>query len=400
MSRLFTSHYERLGVPIHATRGEIRSAFIRLAKVHHPDVSASQDSEREFVALKQAFDVLNDPQQRELYTSQLSRRGTPEESYYQPPPSDDRSRQRRTLRRAGKDLITRGMEGMEQLEKELEGALDRAYHGPLFDPTEEQAFPPCFELEEANSLLRDSNGTVEVLHVVCGRSFLGHVLWNPATAGPYTLELLTGSSSASLSSVARATRDEDGNVVFEARNKGEDEWRRVARLRGSDSTLLALEEKERERETHKVLRSRAPGVQSLLFYSKLGFLEFRGDRAWLPPSSLWVWEPRDTRFSTGGWYFETNHQGRLTHARFSSMRRAGRGKALGEAMADMARDWGFGGPENGKDDQPQAAPQPSVKEGSCISPRGGSFVDKTRNLDASIVILLAGFMTLERLTGS
>ena len=134
-----TSHYERLGVPLHASWSEVRSAFINLAKKVHPDVSANPNSEREFVALKQAFDVLYDPQQREQYTSQLSRRGTgnssAEESHYQPHSSDDvsadRSRQRRTLRRGKKDLVTTGKESWEELEKELEEALDRAYHGPL-----------------------------------------------------------------------------------------------------------------------------------------------------------------------------------------------------------------------------------------------------------------------------
>jgi len=402
-----TSHYERLGVPLHASRSEVRSAFINLAKKVHPDVSASPNSEREFVALKQAFDVLYDPQQREQYTSQLSRRGTgnssaAEESHYQPHSSDDvsadRSRQRRTLRR-GKDLVTRGKESWEELEKELEEALDRAYHGPLFDPTEEMAFPPCFELEEANSLIQDANGTVEILHLVCGRSFLGQIVWNPAASGAYTLELHTGPSPASLTLVSRATRDEDGNVVFEARRKGEEEWKKVARLRGADSTLLALE-KERERETHKVLRSRSPGVQSLTFYNKRGFVEFRGSRAWLPPSSLWVWEPRDTRFSNGGWYFETNHQGHLTSQRFNGMRRAGRGKGLGEAMADIARDWGLGGAKREEDQSRPQSQTAREKVESSISSRAGSSVDRIQNLDPGIVILLAGFMSLERLTSS
>ena len=48
------SNYEILGVPEHASRNEIRSAFRNLALTHHAD-RGGQDEE--FIIIKQAFEV-------------------------------------------------------------------------------------------------------------------------------------------------------------------------------------------------------------------------------------------------------------------------------------------------------------------------------------------------------
>ena len=56
--------YEILGVPVDATVAEIRAAYRRLAKTLHPDVGGGQE---EFSAVKDAHDVLTDPERRRRY---------------------------------------------------------------------------------------------------------------------------------------------------------------------------------------------------------------------------------------------------------------------------------------------------------------------------------------------
>ncbi|MCA1594897.1 MAG: molecular chaperone DnaJ [Chloroflexi bacterium] len=61
-------YYEVLGVAQTASADEIRKAFRRLARQHHPDVNqGSRDSEEAFKELKEAYDVLSDPERRGRY---------------------------------------------------------------------------------------------------------------------------------------------------------------------------------------------------------------------------------------------------------------------------------------------------------------------------------------------
>jgi len=57
-------HYEVLGVPRDASMHEIRRAYRRLARQHHPDLNPG--SER-FAALASAYGILSDPTARARY---------------------------------------------------------------------------------------------------------------------------------------------------------------------------------------------------------------------------------------------------------------------------------------------------------------------------------------------
>jgi molecular chaperone DnaJ len=59
--------YELLGVPRDADHGEIKSAFRRLARELHPDVSEAPDAELRFRAVAAAYEVLSDPERRRTY---------------------------------------------------------------------------------------------------------------------------------------------------------------------------------------------------------------------------------------------------------------------------------------------------------------------------------------------
>ncbi|HXI88404.1 MAG TPA: DnaJ domain-containing protein [Blastocatellia bacterium] len=64
-----TDLYGILGLTPRATANEIKSAYRRLARKYHPDVSASPDSAARFVHINRAYQVLSDPHRRAAYDS-------------------------------------------------------------------------------------------------------------------------------------------------------------------------------------------------------------------------------------------------------------------------------------------------------------------------------------------
>ena len=64
-----TDLYGILGLTPRATTSEIKSAYRRLARKHHPDVSSSPDSAARFVSINRAYQVLSDPRRRRAYDS-------------------------------------------------------------------------------------------------------------------------------------------------------------------------------------------------------------------------------------------------------------------------------------------------------------------------------------------
>lgn len=61
-------HYETLGVSRGASAEEIQKAYRQLARKYHPDLNPDDAKAKEkFQQVQAAFDVLNDPQKRELY---------------------------------------------------------------------------------------------------------------------------------------------------------------------------------------------------------------------------------------------------------------------------------------------------------------------------------------------
>ncbi len=63
-----SDHYETLGISRQATPEEIQKAYRQMARKYHPDVNPSDtQAKQKFQQVQAAFDVLNDPQKRELY---------------------------------------------------------------------------------------------------------------------------------------------------------------------------------------------------------------------------------------------------------------------------------------------------------------------------------------------
>lgn len=64
----FRDYYEILGVPRDASQDDVRKAFRKLARKHHPDVAENKSTaEEKFKEINEAYEVLGDPEKRKKY---------------------------------------------------------------------------------------------------------------------------------------------------------------------------------------------------------------------------------------------------------------------------------------------------------------------------------------------
>ncbi len=86
MAVQFRDYYETLGVSKTASADEIKSAFRKLARKHHPDVAKDKKSaEEKFKQINEAYEVLSDPEKRKKF-DQLGADWNQPGGGFQPPP--------------------------------------------------------------------------------------------------------------------------------------------------------------------------------------------------------------------------------------------------------------------------------------------------------------------------
>lgn len=80
----FKDYYRIMGVARDATEAQIKTAYRKLARKYHPDVSKEKDAEARFKDLGEAYEVLKSPEKRAAY-DQLGQGPRPGEEFRPPP---------------------------------------------------------------------------------------------------------------------------------------------------------------------------------------------------------------------------------------------------------------------------------------------------------------------------
>lgn len=83
----YRDYYELLGVARDATKAQVKSAYRKLARKYHPDVSKEADAEDKFKAVGEAYEVLKDTEKRAAY-DQLGNQWQQGQDFRPPPDWD------------------------------------------------------------------------------------------------------------------------------------------------------------------------------------------------------------------------------------------------------------------------------------------------------------------------
>lgn len=81
----FKDYYDILGVKPDATEAAIKSAYRKLARKYHPDVSKEAGAEEKFKSVNEAYEALKDPAKRRAYDQVRAQGYSPGQEFHPPP---------------------------------------------------------------------------------------------------------------------------------------------------------------------------------------------------------------------------------------------------------------------------------------------------------------------------
>ncbi|KAK9787469.1 hypothetical protein WJX73_006578 [Symbiochloris irregularis] len=348
------SHYDVLGVSETAGTDEIKHAFRQKAKTAHPD--ATTGSAVRFRELLTAYQVLATPHSRQLYD--LGRR--PDVTAFVRSASAQHDLHAADSVNSDQDLARgegwlawattapepTGNANIDRwrgsIHSEIRSAVKHAYLGPRLNLNPGE-LPAQFEGEE-----RSDPSVGDLLQLVSGRTLLGVVKQPRTVSLPSQTEHLPGGthphhripvhrkvaydaipSHAGSNSQVNAAHERKATAVrsrITSRYQPgvEQAQRRGIRLHDSETTVYDQSGQiaasfagqrvhwrgvEGRVRSLAVFKRTSPMVRHIDFYALNGRIKraqcvVQCKRAWLPPSSTWLFPPRSSEHAKGGWYFE------------------------------------------------------------------------------------------------
>src|SRR5262245_57350792 len=125
----FKDYYETLGVPRTAGEADIKKAFRKLAREHHPDVAKDKKkAEEKFKEINEAYEVLSDPAKRKKY-DELGPNWKAGAEFRPPPGWEGFGRQQYAGRGPGDEEFHFGGTGFSDFFEQFFGAAGRGGRG-------------------------------------------------------------------------------------------------------------------------------------------------------------------------------------------------------------------------------------------------------------------------------